>query len=99
MEESTAWVYLLRCADGSFYCGCTSNLELRLAQHQAGTYRGYTHHRRPITLAWAQHFSRIRDAIDAERRIKGWRRAKKEALSAGDYVRLHILSSRGAHNT
>jgi predicted GIY-YIG superfamily endonuclease len=55
-------------------------LENRIAQHQAGTFDGYTAHRRPVILVYDQEFERVEDAIAAERRIKGWRREKKEAL-------------------
>jgi len=46
------WVYILRCADGSYYTGHTDNLEQRIGQHNAGAIEGYTHSRRPVTLMW-----------------------------------------------
>jgi putative endonuclease len=89
----SAWVYILRCADGSYYAGSTRDtLEHRVAQHNAGTFGGYTATRRPVTLMFSQHFEHIADAIEAERQIKGWSRAKKEALIAGDFERLRALS-------
>ena len=91
----TAWVYILGCSDDSYYVGSTrDSLEARLAQHQDGTYRGYTFFRRPVHLLWSQDFSSITDAVAAERKVKGWRRAKKEALIRGDYDALPALSSR-----
>jgi putative endonuclease len=92
----SAIVYMLRCADGSFYVGTATgeDLTMRIAQHQAGTFEGYTSLRRPVELAWSEHFERITDAIAMERRIKGWSRAKKEALINGDWASLQQLSKR-----
>ena len=90
-----AFLYILRCADGSYYTGTArSGLEQRVAEHNAGTYEGYTAKRRPVSLAFSQWFDRIADAITAERQVKGWSRAKKEALIRGDFERLQILSRR-----
>jgi putative endonuclease len=90
------YVYMLRCADGSFYVGSATgdDLSLRMAQHQTGAYPGYTARRRPVTLVWSQHFDRIVDAIAAERQIKGWSRRKKEALILGDWDRIRRLAKR-----
>jgi putative endonuclease len=94
------YLYILRCADGSYYVGTTrANLEQRVAEHQAGTLRGYTAHRRPLALVFHQHFARIDDAIAAERKVKGWRREKKEALIRGDIAALPALSRRGVHTS
>ena len=91
-----AFLYILVCADGSYYTGTTrADLELRVAQHNAGTYaRSYTAQRRPVALVFAQWFDRITDAIEAERQVKGWSRAKKEALIKGDWDSLQKLSKR-----
>ena len=92
-----AFVYILRCLDGSYYVGSTrDSLEARVAEHNSGFYGGYTMRRRPVELVWSQDFDRITDAIAAERQLKGWSRAKKEALIAGDPGLLHQLSKRGA---
>ena len=88
-----AYVYILRCADGSYYVGCTrTSLEERLAQHNAGSFGGYTARRRPVELVFQQDFDRITDAVAAERQLKGWTRAKKEALIRGDMEALHKLA-------
>ena len=88
-----AYVYILRCADGSYYVGSTrTSLEDRLAQHNAGSFGGYTARRRPVELVFQQDFDRITDAIAAERQLKGWTRAKKEALIRGDFARLRALA-------
>ncbi len=90
-----AFVYILRCADGSYYVGKTQNpLAERLAEHEAGLYDGYTKRRRPVALIWHQEFDSITDAIAAERQAKGWSRAKKEALMAGDRDLVSSLAKR-----
>jgi putative endonuclease len=90
-----AWVYILRCSEGSFYTGTArAGLEKRVGEHNSGHYDGYTASRRPVTLVFSQWFDRIVDAIAAERQIKGWSRRKKEALIAGDFEKLRALSQR-----
>ena len=91
-----AFVYMLRCADGSFYVGSATgnDLTLRIAQHEAGTFEGYTSLRRPVTLVWSEFFDRITDAIAVERKIKGWSRKKKEALIAGDWSSIQRVAKR-----
>jgi putative endonuclease len=94
-NNSGAFLYILLCADGSYYVGTTrTTLEIRVAQHNAGTFGGYTAQRRPVTLVFSQWFERITDAIEAERQVKGWSRAKKEALIGGEFERLPELSKR-----
>ena len=89
-----AFAYMLRCADDSFYVGSASgdDLSLRIAQHQSGAYHGYTYWRRPVRLVWSEYFDRITDAIAAERKIKGWSRAKKESLIKGDWNAVQQLA-------
>ncbi|WP_439815687.1 GIY-YIG nuclease family protein [Zavarzinia sp. CC-PAN008] len=89
-----SWVYILRCRDGTYYVGSTTDLEGRLAQHQSGALGGYTARRRPVELVWCQEFTDVTDAIAAERQIKGWSRSKKEALMAGDFGQVSRLASR-----
>ena len=85
------YIYMLKCADGSYYVGQTTNIEKRLAEHQNGTYQGYTSSRRPVTLMWHEHVQTDDDAFRLERKLKGWTRAKKEALIAGDFTQLHQI--------
>jgi predicted GIY-YIG superfamily endonuclease len=88
-----AFLYILRCSDGSYYVGTTrGTLEDRIAKHNDGTFGGYTARRRPVTLLFHQEFDRITDAVAAERQIKNWSRAKKEALMGGDYAALRQLA-------
>ncbi|WP_404709931.1 GIY-YIG nuclease family protein [Sphingomonas sp. MMS24-J13] len=82
------WAYILRCVDGHFYTGHTDNLELRVAQHQYGGFCDFTSRRRPVTLVWSETFPSRIEALEAERRIKPWSRAKKQALIDGDWKRL-----------
>ena len=92
---SGAWLYILRCADGSYYVGTTrTTLELRLAEHNSGHFGGYTATRRPVTLVYSEWFDQIADAIAAERQIKGWSHAKKEASIRGDFEGLRHLAKR-----
>ncbi|WP_311269821.1 GIY-YIG nuclease family protein [Sphingobium sp. WCS2017Hpa-17] len=84
--------YILRCNDGSFYAGHTEDLEGRIAQHDQGLIGGYTAIRRPVTLVWTENFGTRDEALTAERRIKGWSRAKKQALIDGDWERLKLLA-------
>ena len=90
------FVYMLRCSDGSYYTGLTRKhwLEERVGEHQAGVFGGYTAARRPVRLVWAEQFDRITDAIAMERQVKGWSRAKKEALIRRDWDRLILLAKR-----
>lgn len=79
-------VYILRCADGSYYTGLTKrDIEDRVDEHNAGVVEGYTCRRRPVELVFIETCERIVDAIDRERQIKGWSRRKKEALIQYDY--------------
>jgi len=94
-DEPGAYVYMLRCADGSYYVGSARlGLERRLSEHNNGTYGGYTSKRLPVELVWSEHFLNITDATAVERQIKGWSRAKKEALIRGDYATIQELAKR-----
>ncbi|MEH6829141.1 GIY-YIG nuclease family protein [Parasphingorhabdus sp.] len=79
------WTYMLKCADGHYYVGHSDDLEARVAAHQSGAIGGYTRCRRPVVLVWSEYFSKREEAIAAERQIKGWSRAKKQALIVGDW--------------
>ena len=91
------YVYMLRCADGAYYIGSYrgDDVMLRVHEHNLG-YRkkAWTYKRRPVDLVWSEHFARITDAIACERRLKGWSRAKKEALIEGDNAKSVELSNR-----
>ncbi len=88
------YVYLLRCMDGSYYAGVTNNLERRLWEHNNDpSSQHYTYSRRPVELVWAADYKEIKDAIRFEKQLKGWSRAKKEALIAGDWSEIIRLSN------
>jgi len=92
-----AFVYILRCSDGSYYVGSARrDLDRRISQHQSGEFGGYTSTRRPVVVVWSDYYQRITDDIEMERRIKGWSRAKKEALINGAFEKLPGLSKRRA---
>ena len=84
---------MLRCADGTYYVGHTDDLARRVAQHQAGEIPdSWTHDRRPVAHVWSGEASTREEALAFERRIKGWSRAKKEALIGGDWQRVSALA-------
>jgi tRNA/rRNA methyltransferase len=82
------WTYILRLANGSYYTGHTDDLDVRLAQHQSGAVKGYTSRHLPVELMWSEEFPTRDEAFEAEWRVGGWSRAKKEALFAGDWKRV-----------
>ena len=86
-------VYILECSDGTYYTGSAAVVEKRLWQHQEGVSRtAYTYSRRPVKWVWcSEEVQRYSDALRYERQIKGWTRAKKQALIANDYTRLHEI--------
>jgi predicted GIY-YIG superfamily endonuclease len=86
------YTYILQCSDGSYYVGSTNNLELRLAQHQAGEGANHTKKRLPVELVYYEEYSRIDEAFYREKQIQGWRRGKKEALIKGAYDKLPELA-------
>jgi len=88
----TFWVYILRCADGSYYTGHTDNLELRIAQHHSGELGGYTATRKPLQLVFSQPCATREEALTAERQVKGWNRKKKEAMMRGDWNEVSRLA-------
>ncbi len=92
IDRMSFYVYILRCADGSYYLGHTDDLEARIAAHHMGAIEGHTRIRRPVTLVFADEFPSREDALARERQVKGWSRAKKEALIKGNWSRLQRLS-------
>ena len=89
------YVYMLRCADGAYYIGSHrgSDPGLRVAQHNQGLDRkAWTYRRRPVELVWAERYDLALQAIACERQLKGWTRAKKEALIRGDWAAIQELA-------
>ena len=90
------FLYILRCSDGSYYVGHTDDLETRMAQHHDGLGSAHTRRHPPVSLVWHQEFETRLEALEMERRVKGWTRAKKEALIDGRMEDLKLLASRSA---
>jgi len=86
------WVYILQCADNSYYTGHTDNLEKRIAEHHAGEHPCYTQTRRPVSLIFSQDFPTREEALASEQQIKGWSRKKKEAMMRGDWEEVSRLA-------
>ena len=89
---SKGYMYILECADGSYYTGSTKDLERRIAQHQAGEGANHTKKRLPVKLVYFEEFQRIDDAFYREKQVQGWSRKKKEALINGDFDKLSHLA-------
>ncbi len=87
-----AWMYILECADGSYYVGSTRDLERRLSEHNLGKGAKYTIKRRPVKLVFSAQFDQVSDAYAAEKKVQGWGRAKREALIRGEYEALPGLA-------
>jgi predicted GIY-YIG superfamily endonuclease len=87
------YIYIIECNDHSFYTGLTNNLLRRFEDHCKGEYETcYTFKRRPLLLTYYETIPFLKDAIDRERQVKGWSRAKKIALIKQDYHKLQLLS-------
>jgi len=90
-----SFVYILECADNTYYTGVTSNLEKRMIEHQSGAHPGsYTAKRRPLKLVFFAEFTDIDFAIIREKQIKKWSRAKKKALINGRFEDLPNLAKK-----
>ena len=85
-------MYILKCANGSYYTGSTIDLERRLEQHKNGEGAKFTKKHLPVELVYVEEFSKIEDAFYREKQIQGWSRKKKEALIAGNFDKLHELA-------
>ncbi len=89
----TYYVYILKCSDKTYYTGITNNINRRLFEHKKGKYPGsYTYLRRPVVLVYYCDFTNVGFAIDTEKQIKKWSKAKKEALISGSYDLLPNLA-------
>jgi putative endonuclease len=90
---NTYYIYILLCSDNSYYIGFTNNIQVRFEQHQNGFYsKSYTYNKRPIHLIYREEFLDIKQAIEREKQLKKWSRAKKEALVKNDMQGLINLS-------
>ncbi len=102
MSNSIDWhmphMYILECADGSYYTGSTIDLERRLWQHQTGVGANHTAKRLPVKLVYCEFFEHVADAFKREKQVQGWTRRKKQALMAGDSNLLHQFSECQNHS-
>ncbi|GAB09440.1 hypothetical protein GOARA_036_01730 [Gordonia araii NBRC 100433] len=85
-------MYILRCADDSYYVGSTVDIERRVIEHNEGKGAAYTRRRRPVELVFVDECETIADAFALEKRVQGWSRAKREALIEGRFDLLPGLS-------
>lgn len=79
-SEMTFYVYILGCADGSFYTGYASNLERRLQEHNDGRGAKYVKGRLPAELVYCEEFNSRGEAMRREREIKKLGREGKKML-------------------
>jgi putative endonuclease len=85
-------IYILKCSDGAYYTGLIKDLEGRVQEHEIGVHsESYTYSRRPMKLVWSIMTESYQEAFQWEHRIKGWSRAKKEALIRGDIDGIHEI--------
>jgi putative endonuclease len=89
------YVYILKCADNTFYTGLTSDIDRRFHEHLDGKYKeSYTYNRRPLSLEFFAEFTTVQQAITVEKQIKSWSQKKKAALINGDYESLPNLAKK-----
>ncbi len=87
------FVYILCCADSSYYTGVTNDVERRLHEHETNFYpNSYTSKRLPVELVFWIKFNDINQAIGFEKQVKGWNRKKKEALIREEWDSLKELA-------
>jgi predicted GIY-YIG superfamily endonuclease len=88
------FVYILRCADGTFYVGHTEDVGSREKTHNDGFGSQYTAARRPVQVVYSEDCASLSAAVSRERPLKRWSAKKKEALIAGNLTSLRRLSRR-----
>jgi len=95
LNMKLSYVYILKCSDKTYYTGVTSNLNKRLTEHKYGKHpESYTYSRRPLSLEFYAEFTDINLAIQSEKQIKKWSRAKKEALINNEFEKLPNLAKK-----
>ena len=93
-----AWMYILKCADGTYYVGSTKSLESRVYQHQNGLGAIYTATRLPVQLVYYEEYKNIAEAFAREKQIQGWSHAKRKALVQREFHKLSKLSEKNFVN-
>ncbi|MGV1034512.1 MAG: GIY-YIG nuclease family protein [Microbacteriaceae bacterium] len=89
-----AYVYMLKCADGTLYVGSTRDLDARLLQHQTGQGAKYTKRRLPVELVWCSEYDSIADAFAFEKQLQGWSHAKRMLVVNGQWGNLEGWAKR-----
>ena len=91
-------MYILECADGSYYTGSTWHLEKRLWEHQNGLGANHTKKHLPVKLLYCEYYDRVEDAFHREKQVQGWSRRKKQALIEDNKEKLTAMANRSASN-
>jgi putative endonuclease len=89
-----AWMYILKCSDGSFYVGSTKSLKSRVYQHQQGKGAIYTANRLPVELVYFEEYRNVAEAFAREKQVQNWSHAKRDALIQGSFYKLPELSKK-----
>jgi putative endonuclease len=93
-----AWMYILKCSDGSLYVGSTKSLTSRLFQHQQGRGAIYTANRLPVELVYFEEYRNVAEAFAREKQVQNWSHAKREALIQNSFCRLPELAKKNFRN-
>lgn len=88
------FMYILKCANGTFYVGSTKNLLRRIQEHEKGNGANHTKRYGPVKLVYIEIYHRIDWAYYREKQIQGWSRKKKQALIDGEYTNLKIAAKK-----
>ena len=92
-NQQVYFVYILLCSDQSLYVGLTNDIIRRIEEHQQGVYPScYTCRRRPVELKYFETIPFLEEAVQREKQLKGWSRAKKQALIDQNLHKLHLLA-------
>lgn len=86
MPAAKAYVYLLSCADGTYYIGTARDVAARVAVHNTGKGAKYTRPRRPVVVVWQEGPMTVSRALRREHQLKQLTRTQKTALIAGEFV-------------
>ena len=87
-------MYILKCADGTYYTGSTKDLNRRLAQHNRGEGANFTRKHLPVKLVYCEEYPRVADAFCREKQVQHWSHAKKRALIEGKEGELRTLAKK-----
>jgi 5-(carboxyamino)imidazole ribonucleotide synthase len=92
-RQEAYYVYIILCGDGTYYTGLTDDLLRRFEEHLQCVYEDcYTAIRQPLELKYYETIPFLQDAVDRERQLKGWSKAKKQALIEGNFHKLQLLA-------